>query len=131
MSTSGRAYQQAEQEKESLKKKSKIQSFEDKCNHLNKLKVRLKRSLNEVEDSWKREKKHKGDIEKQKRQVEGNLKLTQETVSDLEGNKLEMGQVLQRKEKESSYLSEILEMSKHLLESLALRSKNFKHDLKN
>ena len=81
--------------------------------------------------SWKREKKHKGDIEKQKRQVEGSLKLTQETVSDLEGNKLGMGQVLQRKEKESSYLSEILEMSKHLLESLALRSKNFKHDLKN
>merc|ERR1712168_578039 len=57
-----------------------------------------------VEDSWEREKKHKGDIEKIKRQVEGNLKLTQETVVDLERNKIELGQVLQRKEKENSSL---------------------------
>merc|ERR1712226_1692226 len=86
-----------------------IQSFEDKCNHLNKLKERLEKSLDEVEDGWEREKKHKGDIEKLKRQVEGNLKLTQETVSDLERNKIEMGQVLQRKEKESSSLTSKIE----------------------
>ena len=47
-----------------LKEKEQIQSFEDKCNHLNKLKVRLEKSLDEVEDSWKREEKHKGDIKK-------------------------------------------------------------------
>merc|ERR1711887_431171 len=88
-----------------LKEEEQIQSFEDKCNHLNKLKVRLEKNLDEVEDNWEREKKHKGDIEKLKRQVEGNLKLTQETVSDLERNKIEMGQVLQRKEKESSSLN--------------------------
>merc|ERR1712168_763939 len=87
-----------------LKEEEQIQSFEDKCNHLNKLKVRLEKSLDEVEDGWEREKKHKGDIEKLKRQVEGNLKLTQETVSDLERNKIELGQVLQRKEKENSSL---------------------------
>merc|ERR1719346_226213 len=62
-------------------------------------------SLDEVEDSWEREKKQKGDIEKLKRQVEGNLKLTQETITDLERNKIEMGQVLQRKEKENSSLN--------------------------
>merc|ERR1712168_833638 len=88
-----------------LKEEEQIQSYEDKCNHLNKLKIRLEKSLDEVEDSWEREKKHKGDIEKLKRQVEGNLKLTQETVSDLERNKIEMGQVLQRKEKENSSLN--------------------------
>merc|ERR1711970_691302 len=88
-----------------LKEEEQIQSYEDKCNHINKLKVRLEKSLDEVEDSWEREKKHKGDIEKLKRQVEGNLKLTQETVSDLERNKIEMGQVLQRKEKEFSSLN--------------------------
>ena len=60
--------------------------------------------MDEVEDSWEREKKHKSDIEKMKRQVEGNLKLTQETVVDLERNKIELGQVLQRKEKENSSL---------------------------
>merc|ERR1711887_27617 len=87
------------------KEEEQIQSFEDKCNHLNKLKIRLGKSLDEVEDSWEREKKHKGDIEKLKRQVEGNLKLTQETVSDLERNKIELGQVLQRKEKENSSLN--------------------------
>merc|ERR1719189_73634 len=86
------------------KEEEQIQSFEDKCNHLNKLKIRLEKSLDEVEDSWEREKKHKGDIEKLKRQVEGNLKLTQETVTDLERSKIEMGQVLQRKEKECSSL---------------------------
>merc|ERR1712079_442880 len=87
------------------KEEEQIQSFEDKCNHLNKLKIRLEKSLDEVEDSWEREKKHKGDIEKLKRQVESNLKLTQETVSDLERNKIEAGQVLQRKEKEHSSLN--------------------------
>merc|ERR1712168_1510177 len=87
-----------------LKEEEQIQSYEDKCNHLNKLKVRLEKSLDEVEDSWEREKKHKGDIEKLKRQVEGNLKLTQETVVDLERNKIELGQALQRKEKENSSL---------------------------
>merc|ERR1719483_1042364 len=88
-----------------LKEEEQIQSYEDKCNHLNKLKIRLEKSLDEVEDNWEKEKKHKGDIEKLKRQVEGNLKLTQETVSDLERNKIEMGQVLQRKEKENSSLN--------------------------
>ena len=87
-----------------LKEEEQIQSYEDKCNHLNKLKIRLEKSLDEVEDSWEREKKHKSDIEKMKRQVEGNLKLTQETVADLERNKIELGQVLQRKEKENSSL---------------------------
>merc|ERR1712079_732638 len=88
-----------------LKEEEQIQSFEDKCNHLNKLKIRLEKSLDEVEDSWEREKKHKGDIEKLKRQVESNRKMTQETVSDLERNKIEAGQVLQRKEKEHSSLN--------------------------
>merc|ERR1719507_2686675 len=88
-----------------LKDEETIQSMEDKSNHLNKLKLRLEKQLDEIEDSWEREKKHKGDIEKLKRQVEGNLKLTQETVSDLERNKIELGQVLQRKEKENSSLN--------------------------
>merc|ERR1719500_185923 len=88
-----------------MKEEEQIQSFEDKCNPLNKLKIRLEKSLDEVEDSWEREKKQKGDIEKLKRQVEGNLKLTQETITDLERNKIETGQVLQRKEKENGSLN--------------------------
>ena len=88
-----------------MKEDEQIQSFEDKCNHLNKLKIRLEKSLDEVEDSWEREKKQKCDVEKLKRQVEGNPKLTQETISDLERNKIETGQVLQRKEKENTSLN--------------------------
>ena len=83
-----------------MKEEEQILSFDDKCNHLNELKIRLEKSLDEVEDSWEHEKKKKGDIKKLKRQVEGNLKLTKETVTDLERNKIKMGQVLQRKEKE-------------------------------
>ena len=86
-------------------KRGQSTSFEDKCNYLNKLKIGLGKSLNEVEDSLELEKKQKGDIEKLKRQVEGNLKLTQETITDLERNKIEMGQVLQRKEKENGSLN--------------------------
>merc|ERR1712110_977570 len=92
-----------------LKDEETIQSMEDKSNHLNKLKLRLEKQLDEIEDSWEREKKHKGDIEKLKRQVEGNLKLTQETVSDLERNKIELGQVVQRKEKELASLTSKIE----------------------
>merc|ERR1711899_629112 len=88
-----------------LKEEEQIQTMEDKSNHLNKLKLRLEKQLDEVEDSWEREKKHKGDIEKLKRQVEGNLKLTQETVADMERNKIELSQVVQRKEKELGSLS--------------------------
>merc|ERR1719510_1987355 len=61
-----------------------IQSIEDRCNHLARLKSKLEQSLDEAEDSLEREKKAKGDVEKLKRKIEGDLKLTQETISDLE-----------------------------------------------
>merc|ERR1712002_288363 len=105
------------------KEEEQIQSFEDKCNHINKLKIRLEKSLDEVEDSWEREKKHKGDIEKLKRLVEGTLKLTQETVTDLERNKIEMGQVLQRKEKENSSLNGKIEDEQTLAGKLTTQIK--------
>merc|ERR1712088_284617 len=77
-----------------------IQSAEDRCNHLNKVKGKLEQSLDECEDTLEREKKAKGDVEKQKRKVEGDLKLTQEAVSDLERTISELGQSVQRREKE-------------------------------
>merc|ERR1712001_645577 len=48
-----------------------IQSMEDKCNHLNKVKATLEQALDECEDSLECEKKSKGDVEKMKRKVEG------------------------------------------------------------
>merc|ERR1712227_449915 len=69
-------------------------------NHLNKVKGKLEQSLDECEDALEREKKSKGDVEKIKRKVEGDLKLTQEAVADLERIKSELGQTIQRKEKE-------------------------------
>ena len=77
-----------------------IQAAEDKCNHLNKLKLKLEQSLDECEDSLEREKKSRADAEKVKKKVEGDLKLTQETVSDLERMKEELNSTIQRKEKE-------------------------------
>merc|ERR1712121_512426 len=52
-----------------------------------------------------REKKAKSDVEKIKRKVEGDLKLTQEAVADLERIRSELGQTVQRKEKELSSMS--------------------------
>ena len=86
-----------------------IQSMEDKCQHLNKVKAKLEQSLDEVEDSLEREKKTKADVEKLKRRIEGDLKLTQEAVADLERVKNELNQTIQRKEKEISSLSAKIE----------------------
>merc|ERR1712108_111698 len=86
-----------------------IQAMEDKSNHLNKVKAKLEQSLDECEDSLEREKKAKSDVEKIKRKVEGDLKLTQEAVSDLERIRSELGQTVQRKEKEFSSMSAKIE----------------------
>merc|ERR1712121_76256 len=81
-----------------------IQSAEDKCNHLSKVKGKLEQALDESEDALEGEKKVKGDVDKSKRKVEGDLKLTQEAVSDLERVKAELGGAVARKEKEGSAL---------------------------
>merc|ERR1719229_634540 len=86
-----------------------IQSMEDKCNHLSKVKGKLEQSLDECEDALEREKKSKGDAEKMKRKVEGDLKLTQEAVSDLERTISELGQSVQRREKEISSIGAKIE----------------------
>merc|ERR1719219_3242462 len=86
-----------------------IQSAEDRCNHLNKVKGKLEQSLGECEDTLEREKKAKGDVEKQKRKVEGDLKLTQEAVADLERINSELGQTVQRKDKEVSSIAAKIE----------------------
>merc|ERR1711935_963695 len=82
-----------------------IQSMEDRCNHLARLKSKLEQSLDEAEDSLEREKKAKGDVEKLKRKVEGDLKLTQESISDLDRVKAELNQAAQRKEKEAAAIA--------------------------
>merc|ERR1712041_19 len=85
-----------------------IQSSEDRCNHLNKVKGKLEQSLDECEDSLEREKKAKSDVEKLKRKIEGDLKLTQEAVGDLDRIKADLTATVQRKEKElSSMLAKI------------------------
>merc|ERR1719500_2294390 len=86
-----------------------IQSMEDRCNHLSRVKSKLEQSLDEAEDSLEREKKAKGDVEKLKRKVEGDLKLTQESISDLDRVKAELSQAVQRKEKEAAALSAKIE----------------------
>merc|ERR1712041_40299 len=85
-----------------------IQSMEDRCNHLSKVKGKLEQSLDECEDSLEREKKAKSDVEKLKRKIEGDLKLTQEAVGDLDRIKADLTATVQRKEKElSSMLAKI------------------------
>merc|ERR1712018_164427 len=86
-----------------------IQTMEDRCNHLSRVKAKLEQSFDEAEDNLEREKKSKGDVEKLKRKVEGDLKLTQETVSDLERMKAELTQSVQRKEKEAAAIGAKIE----------------------
>ena len=91
------------------KTEEEIQSAEDKCNHLSRVKGKLEQALDEAEDSLEREKKVKGDVEKAKRKVEGDLKMTQEAINDLERVKSEANQALARKEKEYNALSAKIE----------------------
>merc|ERR1719150_53433 len=86
-----------------------MQAMEDKCNYLNKVKGKLEQNLDECEDNLEREKKAKSDVEKIKRKVEGDLKLTQEAVADLERIRSELGQTVQRKEKELSSMGAKIE----------------------
>merc|ERR1712041_4449 len=86
-----------------------IQSSEDRCNHLNKVKGKLEQSLDECEDTLEREKKAKGDVEKLKRKIEGDLKLTQEAVGDLDRIKADLVATVQRKEKELASMSAKIE----------------------
>merc|ERR1719295_1971243 len=86
-----------------------IQTMEDRCNHLSRVKAKLEQSLDEAEDSLEREKKSKGDVEKLKRKIEGDLKLTQEAVSDLDRIKADLAAALQRKEKELMSMSAKIE----------------------
>merc|ERR1712088_144251 len=86
-----------------------IQSMEDRCNHLARLKSKLEQSLDEAEDSLEREKKAKADVEKLKRKIEGDLKLTQETISDLDRVKAELSQSVQRKEQASAAIAAKIE----------------------
>merc|ERR1712142_676789 len=87
------------------KTEEEIQTAEDKCNHLSRVKGKLEQALDEAEDALEREKKVKGDVEKSKRKLEGDLKLTQEAISDLERVKAELLGGVSRKEKEGSALS--------------------------
>jgi myosin heavy chain 6/7 len=105
-------------QEQSQKSAEDSQSQEDKVNHLNKVKSKLERSLDELEDSLEREKKLRGDIEKTKRKVEGDLKLSQEAVADLERNKKELEQTIQRKDKEISSLGAKLEEELSLISRL-------------
>merc|ERR1712121_503420 len=82
-----------------------IQTAEDKCNHLSRVKGKLEQALDEAEDALEREKKVKGDVDKAKRKVEGDLKLTQEAISDLERVQAELLGGVSRNEKEASALS--------------------------
>merc|ERR1711971_1403506 len=86
-----------------------IQSMEDKCNHLSKVKGKLEQALDEAEDSLEREKKVKSEVEKMKRKIEGDLKLTQEALGDLERAKAELNQTVSRKEKECQALAAKIE----------------------
>jgi len=103
-----------------------IQSAEDRCNHIGKVKGKLEQSLDEAEDALERERKAKGDVEKIKRKVEGDLKLTQETVTALEHVKNNLSQTAARKEKECSSMSAKTEDEKTLGMKYARQLKELK-----
>merc|ERR1712213_204917 len=97
------------------KSQEDLQVAEEKVNHLGQIKNKLEGTLDELEGSYEKEKRSKANLEKERRKVEGELKVMQETVADLERTKKELGNAIQRKEKDASGLMSKLEDEQSLV----------------
>ena len=73
---------------------------EDRFSHLNDVKAKLEKTLDQMDSALENEKRIKGNVEKERRRLEGDLKMTQEGVMDLERSKRELEQAILRKDTE-------------------------------
>ena len=77
-----------------------MNSAEDKVSHLNDVKTKLEKTLDQMDSSLEQEKRSKYNIEKDRRRIEGDLKMCQEAVLDIERSKRELEQAIMRKDTE-------------------------------
>ena len=73
---------------------------QDKLEHLNDVKTKLEKTLDQMEGAVETEKRAKATVEKERRKLEGDLKMSQETVADMERRKREIEQAIMRKDTE-------------------------------
>ena len=81
-----------------------LNSAEDKVTHLNEVKSKLEKTLDQMDGSLEKEKRMKYNIEKDRRKIEGDLKMCQEMVLDIERSKRELEQSIMRKDTELNTL---------------------------
>ena len=77
-----------------------MNNAEDKVNHLNDVKAKLEKTMDQMDSSLEQEKRSKYNIEKDRRRIEGDLKMCQEAVLDIERSKRELEQAIMRKDTE-------------------------------
>jgi len=77
-----------------------MNNAEDKVNHLNDVKTKLEKTMDQMDSSLEQEKRSKYNIEKDRRRIEGDLKMCQEAVLDIERSKRELEQAIMRKDTE-------------------------------
>ena len=81
-----------------------LAAAEDKVSHLNEVKNKLEKTLDQMDSAFEKEKRAKYNIEKDRRKLEGDLKMCQEMVLDIERNKRELEQSIMRKDTELNSL---------------------------
>lgn len=77
-----------------------LSTNQDKLNHLNDIKAKLEKTLDQMDSAVESEKRAKANVEKERRKLEGDLKMSQEAVGDMERRKREIEQSIMRKDTE-------------------------------
>uniref|UniRef100_A0A3P8V2F2 Myosin-16-like n=1 Tax=Cynoglossus semilaevis TaxID=244447 RepID=A0A3P8V2F2_CYNSE len=100
-----------------------LQTEEDKVNHLTKTNSRLNAQVNELEDSWEQEKRIRAEVEKARRKAEGDLKMTIENLNEMENAKVDLEEVIRKRDFEINNMNSKLEDEQALSSMLSRKIK--------
>uniref|UniRef100_A0A3Q3J9P9 Uncharacterized protein n=1 Tax=Monopterus albus TaxID=43700 RepID=A0A3Q3J9P9_MONAL len=100
-----------------------LQTEEDKVIHLTKTNSKLNAQVNELEDSWEQEKRIRAEVEKARRKAEGDLKMTIENLNEMENAKLDLEEVIKKRDFEINNVNSKLEDEQALSSILSRKLK--------
>uniref|UniRef100_A0A8D0CVK5 Myosin heavy chain 16 n=1 Tax=Sander lucioperca TaxID=283035 RepID=A0A8D0CVK5_SANLU len=100
-----------------------LQTEEDKVNHLTKTNSKLNSQVNELEDCWEQEKRIRAEVEKARRKAEGDLKMTIENLNEMENAKLDLEEVIKKRDFEINNMNSKLEDEQALSSMLSRKLK--------
>ncbi|XP_075850961.1 LOW QUALITY PROTEIN: putative uncharacterized protein MYH16 [Microcebus murinus] len=100
-----------------------LQAEEDKVNHLTKNNSKLSTQIHELEDNWKQEKKIWAEVEKARRKAEGDLKMTIDKLNEMLHSKLDLEEVVKKRDMEINSINSQYEDEQSLNSTLQRKLK--------